>query len=1405
MKKTWNRVVALFLALTMVFTMSNVNFDAITANAEGSAIKLGDVHWDSGKETYHFSDATANFGTEGIKIFCVSVDANGSFTFSGLNDLKAASASKFTVTGLDKNNAYLESVAEDAEVTSLTIVGDVDDAKIQTFIRNLTFHRNTTSSVRQKVSVVTSSKELEDDMTALAIDGTLHYYRYVDWADNGKVIYNYNEDNKLSDRTWYNAYKEAKSDTWKYNGMKGYLATVTNDLEQNYIFKNVKFQNAWIGGARTLDSTTTTTAKFDADEITELNPGDKVSDETTALKWRWMCGPEAGEVFTTLKNKDGAGKWGIEVPGNSYAKWDFDTEPNNKTVESALDSNQQEYALQYGFGDQGKWNDWFPSCSAGDPYSTPKTGNMSESFGGVKGFLIEYSPYTQQTPTGPVDIVPENGGSEDSVYVSVDLTVVDAALDKNTVKEGQTISVVTWIGSDSVTPKTATATNASYQWQVKYPDETVANIDGATSPTFTVPDGYAGNVIRCAVTGVDDYTGTVYAGIYTTANGGKDNGILVLKSDVPEPKTITSATLNKTEVKAGESISVATWTGSDSTTPKTATAMNAEYQWQVKDGSTWKDITDATSISFNVPDDYEGKEIRCAVTGKDGYTGTVYVGLTSSKDSSSDNGVPVKPADPVTVALKSAILNTEKPKVGEKVSVTKVTDKNGDDVSLADVTYQWQYKDTDGTWKEIDGATSKDYTVAKDYVGKNLRCDVTPKTGTKYTGEVFAFADADDTTGNISTTPDDPNKGKDNGAGPVDPADKAPVALKTATLNTEEPVVGETVSVIAVTDADGKTVALTDVTYQWQYKDPDGTEWKPIEDATAKTKDLVVPPSMEGKNIRCEITPVDEGEYKGTIYAFADEDDTKGNNKKDSNPTDPTGSNKGEDGEIGPVKPDTTPTPDKKELDTATLDNVSPEVGTPIKVDKITDKNGDEVPGDDVDYKWQKTDKDGNWVNIPDSNKDTYVPTKDDIGSNIRVEITPKDKDKYEDAKIYAYTDKNGKGGATPDKGVGPVKDPNPIVTDKTDGSITIEADPDKEYQIVDKDGNIIVDWTEDGANKDKDGNKTNGKITFDGLDANTTYTVVSRVKGDTNKNNWAQISATTSPKGVVPLKDAGLNTTVPGLGTSVTVATITDKNGKPVVVDSKNATFQWQVSKDGVNWENITGATAASYVMSSKEIGKMIRCAVTGKGDYSGTVYTAATKKVSAEADIPTIVMNKELGYKKKFQIMKLNTKGAIVTYYTANKKYVTVNKKGIITGKKVTKAGKPVKVVFNITKGAHQVQYVTNVRVTKKVKKNYSLVKYKTKYKDPSIALYKLLYVKSKYTIKLKHMNGATATYKSSNEKVATVSKKGVVKGKKKGTADITITVEKNGVTYKYFVKCRVCKRGKVKNDTKYLKVIK
>ena len=191
-----------------------------------------------------------------------------------------------------------------------------------------------------------------------------------------------------------------------------------------------------------------------------------------------------------------------------------------------------------------------------------------------------------------------------------------------------------------------------------------------------------------------------------------------------------------------------------------------------------------------------------------------------------------------------------------------------------------------------------------------------------------------------------------------------------------------------------------------------------------------------------------------------------------------------------------------------------------------------------------------------------------------------------------------------------------------------------------------------------------------------------------------------------------------------------------------------------------------------------------------------------SIELYIPTITGKKNMGFNKKFQIKLLNTKGCKVYCQSSNKKIATINKKGLVKSKK--KKGKA-KLIINVEKGSLKVQYIINVYVKKRVPKNYSLIRFVTSYKGPSVSLYKRIPMGKSFKVTLKHIaKGAKLSFVSSNKKVATVNNKGKIKPKKVGKSIITITAVEEGVTYKYYVVARVTKNG-VESKTDYLKVIK
>ena len=159
----------------------------------------------------------------------------------------------------------------------------------------------------------------------------------------------------------------------------------------------------------------------------------------------------------------------------------------------------------------------------------------------------------------------------------------------------------------------------------------------------------------------------------------------------------------------------------------------------------------------------------------------------------------------------------------------------------------------------------------------------------------------------------------------------------------------------------------------------------------------------------------------------------------------------------------------------------------------------------------------------------------------------------------------------------------------------------------------------------------------------------------------------------------------------------------------------------------------------------------------YATFTVTVKNPSITAKADSSVIYTKSKTT--TKINVVKDGVTGN-ATFRSSNTKVATVSANGTVKAKK---AGK-----VNITVRVGNYKQVVKITVKKPTMK---LVKSSAKLKKGK-----------KVTIKVKAAPVSKVTFKSSNKKVATVSSKGVVKAKKKGTA--TITVKCNGITKKFKV---------------------
>ncbi|WP_438968822.1 HYR domain-containing protein, partial [Nonlabens sp.] len=199
---------------------------------------------------------------------------------------------RVSINNLQSGDNLAVSTALPAGVTSsfnattgvLSISGSMTDAQAQSLLQGVEFSTTSTNL---------SSRDIEFTLgSAQSLEDNGHFYEFV----------------SASGISWQDA-RTAASNRSLY-GLPGYLATVTSQAENDFIFAKLAGQG-WIGA----------------------------SDASTEDQWLWVTGPEAGTQFW---QGEGSGS----AVGGEYNNWSTN-EPN--------DSSGEDYAH---FKTDGTWNDF---------------------------------------------------------------------------------------------------------------------------------------------------------------------------------------------------------------------------------------------------------------------------------------------------------------------------------------------------------------------------------------------------------------------------------------------------------------------------------------------------------------------------------------------------------------------------------------------------------------------------------------------------------------------------------------------------------------------------------------------------------------------------------------------------------------------------------------------------------------------------------------------------------------------------------------------------------------------------------------------------------------------------------------------------------------------------------------
>ena len=236
---------------------------------------------------------------------------------------------------------------------------------IKEFLSDILFYNETDMDTKFTLTFSETEMKLSDESKGL--DGI----DIIAFKDPSQAKEHYYAKILAPNIKWSVAYDIAAGLKW--NGLQGYLVTITSEAEHNFIYQSLGSIQGWMGAAAITNYDSITYNQpgisWGSDYTSKLKGsyktgGVKAYDDQVEKYWHWVSGPEAGQTVF--------GK-------NKYTNFNVN-EPNN--------SGNNEWCAEYGFGEGGKWNDY------------------PNSVNGIEGYYIEFGGFAgDEEVVKPVTLV----------------------------------------------------------------------------------------------------------------------------------------------------------------------------------------------------------------------------------------------------------------------------------------------------------------------------------------------------------------------------------------------------------------------------------------------------------------------------------------------------------------------------------------------------------------------------------------------------------------------------------------------------------------------------------------------------------------------------------------------------------------------------------------------------------------------------------------------------------------------------------------------------------------------------------------------------------------------------------------------------------------------------------------